>query len=112
MTQQRFTCGYERGTWGEMKITIVGGGNIGTQFAVHCAEKGHEVTLVTSKPDIIQKHLYIVDDAGTVRHEGEIRQATADPEVGYGDADFIMVTLPANMMKRCAGKRWKRVRIS
>lgn len=85
-----------------MKITIVGGGNIGTQFAVHCAEKGHEVTLVTSKPDIIQKHLYIVDDAGTVRHEGEIRQATADPEVGYGDADFIMVTLPANMMKRCA----------
>jgi len=23
-----------------MRITIVGGGNIGTQFAVHCAEKG------------------------------------------------------------------------
>ena len=34
-----------------MKITIVGGGNIGTQFAVHCAHKGHEVTLFSSKPE-------------------------------------------------------------
>ena len=31
-----------------MKITIVGAGNIGTQFAVHCAQKGHEVTIYTS----------------------------------------------------------------
>ena len=27
-----------------MKITVVGGGNIGTQFAVHIAEKGHDIT--------------------------------------------------------------------
>ena len=33
-----------------MRITIVGGGNIGTQFAVHCAEKGHEVIVYTSIP--------------------------------------------------------------
>ena len=47
-----------------MKITIVGGGNIGTQFAVHCAEKNHEVTVYTSKPDIYDGHLSIVDDIG------------------------------------------------
>ena len=34
-----------------MNITIVGGGNIGTQFAVHAASKGHQVTIFTSKPE-------------------------------------------------------------
>ncbi len=85
-----------------MKITIVGGGNIGTQFAVHCAEKGHEVTVVTSKPEVFCKHLTIVDENGTVTHEGNIFHATSDPVSGYEYADFIMVTLPANMMKACA----------
>lgn len=90
-----------------MKITIVGGGNIGTQFAVHCAEKGHEVTVVTSKPEVFCKRLSIVDEKGTVTHEGDICLATNDPAVGYGDADFIMVTLPANMMKGCADDVFK-----
>lgn len=27
------------------KITIVGAGNIGTQAAVHCAQKGHSVKI-------------------------------------------------------------------
>ena len=85
-----------------MKITIVGGGNIGTQFAVHCAEKGHEVTVVTSSPEVFGKRLSIVDERGEVTHEAEIRGATRDPAAGYGGADFIMVTLPANMMRPCA----------
>lgn len=85
-----------------MKITVVGGGNIGTQFAVHCAEKGHEVTVVTSKPELFGKHLTIVDENGTVTHSGDICQATCDPMVGYSEADFIMVTLPANILKGCA----------
>ncbi len=44
-----------------MKITVVGGGNIGTQFAVHIAEKGHEVTMFTSNPALFRKRLSIVD---------------------------------------------------
>jgi glycerol-3-phosphate dehydrogenase len=62
-----------------MKITIVGGGNIGTQFMVHCAEKGHEVTAYTSDPDVFDTHLNIVDENGTVTHEGDILFATNDP---------------------------------
>lgn len=85
-----------------MKITIVGGGNIGTQFAVHCAEKGHEVTVYTSKPELYDGHLNIVDDSGTTTHEGDIRLATADPEAAFRNADFIMVTVPATMMKKTA----------
>ena len=63
-----------------MKITVVGGGNIGTQFAVHSAEKGHEVTMFTSSPDHFAKHLRIEDHEGNVLHEADICRATNDPE--------------------------------
>ena len=85
-----------------MKITIVGGGNIGTQFAVHCAEKKHEVTVYTSTPEIYQKRLNIVDENGNITHEGDIVGATNDPEVAFRNADFIMVTMPSTMMKKVA----------
>lgn len=81
-----------------MKITIVGGGNIGTQFAVHCAEKNHEVTVYTSTPGIYDGHLNIVDDTGHTTHEGDIMLATSDPKKAFEDVDFIMVTMPATMM--------------
>lgn len=85
-----------------MKITIVGGGNIGTQFAVHCAEKGHEVTVYTSRPEIFDSHLNIVDENGITTHEGTIKLATADPELAFRNKDFIMVTMPATMMNTIA----------
>lgn len=86
-----------------MKITIVGGGNIGTQFAVHCAEKGHEVTVYTSKPDLYDGRLNIVDEFGNTTNQGDIQIATADPEVAFRNADLIIVTMPATMMKTVAG---------
>ena len=85
-----------------MRISIVGGGNIGTQFAVHCAEKGHEVTIFTSKPELYDGHLNIVDDTGTTTHEGDIKLATADPETAFRTADLIMVAVPATMMRSAA----------
>ncbi len=85
-----------------MNITIVGGGNIGTQFAVHCAEKGHDVTVYTSTPELFDGHLSIVDETGTVIHEGDIRKATADPQEAFCDAKLIIVTVPANLMKPVA----------
>lgn len=85
-----------------MKITIVGGGNIGTQFAVHCAEKEHEVTVYTSKPEIYDGHLNVVNEEGVTTHEGDIKLATADPEIAFRNAEFIMVTMPATMMRTVA----------
>lgn len=87
-----------------MKITIVGGGNIGTQFAVHCAEKGHDITVYTSMPEIYNGHLNIIDEMGKTIHEGNIRLATANPEIAFRKAEFIMVTMPATMMKTVAEK--------
>lgn len=85
-----------------MKITIVGGGNIGTQFAVHCAEKGHAVTVYTSQPELYDGHLNIVDDNGKTTHEGDIKQATSDPETAFRDAEYILIALPSSLMKAVA----------
>lgn len=85
-----------------MKITIVGGGNIGTQFAVHTAEKGHEVIVYTSVPDLFDRHLEIVDETGTVTHAGDICFATNDPQKAFSEADIIFITLPSMMMSQIA----------
>ena len=81
-----------------MKITVVGGGNIGTQFAVHIAEKGHEVTMFTSNPALFRKRLSIVDKNGNTIHEGVIQLATNDPHCAFQDADVIIITMPPTMM--------------
>ncbi len=85
-----------------MRITIVGGGNIGTQFAVHCSEKGHETTVFTSTPDLFENRLFIVDDYNEITHKGDIKLATNDPKEAFLYADFIIVTLPPSMMKSIA----------
>ncbi len=77
-----------------MRITIVGGGNIGTQFAVHCAEKGHFVIVYTSDPAVFHNHLRIVDNCGNTTHEGVIEYATNDPEKAFCNADIVFVTYP------------------
>ena len=52
-----------------MKVAIAGGGNIGTQFAVHFAEKGHNVYIHTSKPEKFSSMLSIVDHNNNVIHQ-------------------------------------------
>jgi len=81
-----------------MKITVVGGGNIGTQFAVHIAEKGHDVTMFTSNPKIFSEHMSIIDRSGKTIHEGNIYMATNDPHRAFNDADVIIITMPPTMM--------------
>ena len=87
-----------------MKVTIVGAGNIGTQFAVHCAEKGHAVTVYSSKPEMIHDVLEIVNENNEVIHRGKIKQATNDIKVAFENTEFIFVTVPAMMMKVTAEK--------
>lgn len=85
-----------------MNITIVGCGNIGTQFAVHCAAKKHNVTVFCSKPDKIQKTMCIVDKNANIKLSGEIAVATDSAEKAFIDADLIFVTVPAFAMKKYA----------
>lgn len=87
-----------------MNITVVGAGNIGTQFSVHCAQKGHSITLYTSKPHLIEKELSIINSDGEVIHKGEINCATSDPKIAFSEASLIFVTVPAYCMKDIADK--------
>lgn len=87
-----------------MHITIVGGGNIGTQFAVHCAEKGHRVIIYTSKPDKFSSILKIVNSDGNIIHEGVIDAATNIEEEAFGDTDLIFITVPAYCMEDISKK--------
>lgn len=81
-----------------MNITIVGAGNIGTQFAAHCAEKGHNVIIYGSSPDRIEKELVVVNEEGNVIHRGTINRATRDEAEAFENADLIFVVMPANLM--------------
>lgn len=85
-----------------MNITVIGCGNVGTQFAVHCAAKGHRVTVFSAQCDRIERELSIVDKDGSILLTGEIACATADPELAVGKAELIFVTAPAFYMERVA----------
>ena len=87
-----------------MNITIVGAGNVGTQFAVHCAEKGHKVTIYGSKPEKIYKELTIINENDEVIHRGTIERSTNSEKEAFSNADLIFVTMPATLMKFNASK--------
>lgn len=87
-----------------MNITIVGGGNIGTQFAVHCAEKGNNVIVYTSQPNLYENDLFICDEKGNITHKGHIEMATCDPEKAFLSAELVIITVPAMIMKSIAEK--------
>lgn len=88
----------------QMKITIVGGGNVGTQFAVHCAAKGHQVSIYTPHFQEFQKHLTIVDEKGNVQKEGWVHSVTENAEEAFSGAECIFVTVPAFRMRYIAEK--------
>lgn len=92
-----------------MKITVIGAGNIGTQFAAAFAAKGNEVTVFASKPDIISNTLTIVDENDKVTAQGEMALVTADIEKACKDAEYIFVTYPAFMLKDIADKMYDHV---
>lgn len=81
-----------------MKITIVGGGNIGTQFAAHCSHKGHEVTVYSSKPEKFSPTVRCVDAQGNETCSGQLACVTADPKTAFEEAAVIFVTVPADCM--------------
>lgn len=87
-----------------MNITIVGAGNVGTQIAVHAAEKGHRVIIYGSKPEKICNELVIVNEKDEVIHKGKIEKATSDVVEAFSDAELIFVIMPAMLMKTNAEK--------
>ena len=86
-----------------MKITIVGGGNIGTQFAVHCSQK-NDVTIFTSRPEEISTTIKIIDENDNLVLEGKNIKSTNDLDEAFSDCDMILVTYPAFSINEIAKK--------
>lgn len=85
-----------------MKITVIGAGNIGTQFAVSFAAKGYDVAVYASKPERISNTLRMVDEADNLVYEAQIGLITSDIRQAVEGADYIFVTHPAFMLKDTA----------
>ena len=86
-----------------MNIGIAGGGSIGTQLAVHCAEKKHSVVVYTSDPTAFYNKLCVFNENNKITHMGEIQTATTNAAEAFSRADWIFVTVPMSRFDETAG---------
>lgn len=80
-----------------MKITIIGGGNIGTLMAGEFAHKGHDVTIYTSKPERWNKEIEVLDNEQNLLMTGILSNITNNLAEAVQNAEIIWVVLPAEM---------------
>ena len=85
-----------------MKITIVGGGNLGTLLGAVFAQKGNSVTIHTSKPHKFSKELEVYDNKDNLLYQGTIEKATDDWKEAIENADLIWVTVPPQLFVETA----------
>lgn len=83
------------------KISVIGGGNIGTQVACVCAAKGCEVTIFSSRPDAYNGTLEIIDENNCVT-TGKIQCVTSSLKNAIEESEFVFVTYPAFKLKELA----------
>lgn len=84
-------------------IAVIGGGNIGTQFACVCAAKGYRVNVLSSKPGLYDGVLEVVDEYGKVT-TGKLNKVTADMGEAVDGCQIIIITHPAFHLKSVAGQ--------
>lgn len=83
-----------------MKITIIGGGNIGTLMAAEIAYRGHEVTLYTSKPERWKKEIQIYSPEDKLLRAGVLVQITNSMREAMESAEILFVTVPAPLFQK------------
>lgn len=83
-----------------MKITIIGGGNIGTLMAAEFAYRGHAVTVYTSKPGCWQKEVGVYDSNEKLILKGELTVITNSIQKAVEGAEYVWITVPAQVFSR------------
>lgn len=83
------------------KIVVIGGGNIGTQFACVCATKGYKVNVLSSKSELYDGTLEVVDEFEHVT-AGKLNKVSSDIEEVIDGCQIVIVTYPAFMLKKAA----------
>ena len=87
-----------------MNITVIGGGNIGTLMAAEAANKGHNVTVYTSKPYKWGNSIDVYDSDDNLLIRGVMSKITDNMEAALKDADYVWVTVPAQVFPTIAKK--------
>lgn len=85
------------------KIAVIGGGNIGTQFACISASKGYMVNVFTSKPELYDETLEVVDEYGKVT-TGKLSIVSNNISEVIDGCRIIFVTHPAFRLKDLANQ--------
>lgn len=84
-----------------MNICVIGGGNIGTQFACKCASKGYRTNLYCSEPQLFDGTLEIVDEFGNIT-TGKLDKVTSVLKDAMRGCTFVFVSYPAFLLKALA----------
>lgn len=88
----------------QYRITVIGGGNIGTLMAAEFSHKGHAVTLFTSKPVSWSNTLSVYDSTGAKLLESGRISVTNDLEEAVSGADLIWVVYPSFLFADISAK--------
>lgn len=75
-----------------MRICICGGGNLGHVCAGFLANRGHQVSILTTKPERWSQTIEIVAPDGFF--EGKLAQVSSQPEEVVPQAEILLVCLP------------------
>ncbi len=82
-------------------VAVIGGGNIGTQFACVCASKGYSVNVCSSKPEMYDGTLKVIDEFDRVT-VGKLNKVTSEIGEAVDGCQIIIVTYPAFYLKTAA----------
>ncbi len=85
-----------------MKISVIGGGNIGTLMAAEFAHRGHNTTMYTSKPQDWSKSIAVFDAADNLLFNAELFDITNNLKLAVSNAEIIFITFPAEMFANIA----------
>lgn len=75
-----------------MRICICGGGNLGHVCAGFLANRGHQVSVLTTKPERWSPEIEIVAPDGTFK--GHLTQVSSHPDEVIPQAEMVLVCLP------------------
>lgn len=81
-----------------MKVTIIGGGNIGTAIACYLP-KNVEVVIISSKPRIWNNILTYTDKVTKESYESKIDLVTNDYKEAINNSDVIFITHPSFLIE-------------
>lgn len=82
-------------------VAVIGGGNIGTQFACVCAAQGYKVNVCSSKPELYNGVLENIDEFEN-RTVGKLNKVCSNIQEAIEGCSCIFVTHPAFRLKDVA----------